>query len=163
SVRVERCGAARLKTPRTFRIETITAGTTLLRTTPTMGEFALGMFLDLSQEEMLAIRGFESRESGVEVSAPLTNGTMVTTTAGFEELLIDPNKRPDVPAPQLPFGVISAFGAPPPSGAPVQIRRERFTLVDNKLVTQSIGKTFFEARALLKPTQRIVPESEALA
>ena len=163
NIPVERFGAVRLKTAQTFRIEKITAETTVLRTTPTMGEFALGMFLDLSQEEMLASRGFEMRESGVEISTPLTNGVMVTTTGTFEELLIDPKKRPDVPPPQLTFGVVSVFGTPPPAGAPVQVRRQRFALVDNKLTPQSRGKTYFEARALLKQGLRIVPESEVVA
>jgi hypothetical protein len=162
NVPIERFGAARLRTPQTFRIEKITAGPATVRTTPTMGEFALGMFLDLSQEEMLASRGFESREAGVEISTPLTNGTMVTTVAGFEELLVDPKKRPDVPAPPLTFAVISVFGAPPPAGTAMQIRRERFVLVDRTLARQGDAKTFFEARALRQPGLLIVPESEAV-
>jgi hypothetical protein len=163
NVPIERFGTTRLGTAQSFAIESVTATATMLDTTPTMGEFALGMFLELSQEEMLAMRGFENREAGVEIQTPLTSGGMVTTEAGFEEVLVDPKKRPDAPAPQLTFGIVSVFGTLPESGTAVRIRRERFTLVDDKLVAQGGAKTFFEARALRQPGQLIVPELETVA
>lgn len=166
NVPIERFGSVRLPAPRTIRVERVMAGPTVLRTAPTMGEFALGMFLNLSQEEMLASRGYETREAGVEISRPIATATLVSTSAGFEEILLDPKKRPDVRPPVLTYAVASVFtasaGAGPATPA-VRTRRERFVLVDNALAPQGAPRTFFEARALLKPGSRIVPETEVVA
>lgn len=109
NIPIERFGTARLKAPQTFRIEGVSARTTPLRTVPMMGEFALGMFLNLSQEEMLASRGFENREAGVEIVMPLEVGAAANVGNGFEELLRDPKKRPNVADPALTFSPVSVF------------------------------------------------------
>jgi hypothetical protein len=163
NIPVERFGNVRLKNPQTFAIETIAAGTSILDTTPVAGEFALGMFLNLSQEEMLASGGYENRDAGVEILRPLTHGIAVTAETGFEELLLDPKKRPDVAPPVLTFPVFSIFATQAADPAVLQVRRERFAVVDKNLVVQATPRTFFEARALLKQGSRIVPEAEVVA
>ena len=85
---------ARLGAPQTLRIEKVAADAAALSTTPVSGEFALGMFLDLTQEEMLASRGFESRD-GQQITRPLEMGAAVDASDIFEEILLDPKQRPD--------------------------------------------------------------------
>jgi hypothetical protein len=163
NIPIQRFGSARLRSPQLIRIEKMSAGATVLRTTPLNGEFALGMFLDLSQEEMLASRGYESREAGVELSQPLQNGTLITTAAGFDEMIIDPKLRPATSPPPLPYAPVTRFTPRTPAKTRLQIRRERFAVVNDNLVTQATGKTYFEARTLLKAGLRIVPETEVVA
>jgi hypothetical protein len=119
------------------------------------------MFLELTQEEMLASRGFESRDAGVQIARPLATGAVVDTSDDFEEILLDPKKRPDTQPPVLVFTVMSAFAAAAAKPEALQMRRERFTVVDSALQPQLPGKTFFEARAAVKAGWRIVPETEA--
>lgn len=147
NIPIERFGTARLKAPQTFRIEGVSARTTPLRTVPMMGEFALGMFLNLGQEEMLASRGFENREAGVEIVMPLEVGAAANVGNGFEELLRDPKKRPNVADPALTFSPVSVFIAQEAAVSPLSVQRERFAVIDNKPVAQVRARTFFEARA----------------
>lgn len=161
NVPIERFGTVHLGAPQTVSIEAVAAGAATLATTPVSGEFALGMFLELTQEEMLASRGFESRDAGVEIARPLGTGAVVNTSDDFEEILLDPKKRPDTPPPKLVFTVMSAFAAAAAKPAALEMRRERFTVVDSALQPQVAGKTFFEARAAVQAGWRIVPETEA--
>ncbi len=161
NVSIERFGAARLDSPQTLTIESVAAGAAALSTKPVSGEFALGMFLDLTQEEMLASRGFESRDAGVEIARPLETGAVVDASDEFEEILLDPKKRPDTPPPPLVFAVMSVFAAAVEKPSALQMRRERFTVVDAALQTQIAGTGFFEARALIRSGWRVVPETEA--
>ena len=165
NVPIERFGSVRLRAPQTLRIDQIRDDVAVLTTTPVTGEFALGMFLDLSQEEMLASRGFESRDAGVEVTRPLVTGAAVNTSDDFEEILIDPRQRPATPPPVLGFAVLSVFAtsgaaAADPAREPVRVRRERFAVVNSALQLQLAGQTYFEARAALEPGLQLVPEAE---
>jgi len=161
NVPIERFGTVHLPAPQTISIESVAAGAAALATTPVSGEFALGMFLDLTQEEMLASRGFESRDAGVEIARPLEAGTVVDTSDEFEEILLDPKKRPDTPPPVLVFSILSVFAAALEKPAALQMRRERFAVVDAALEVQAADKTFFEARAAVQSGWRVVPETEA--
>jgi hypothetical protein len=161
NVPIERFEGARLGAPQTLRIEKVAAGAATLATSPVSGEFALGMFLDLTQEEMLASRGFESRDAGVQIARPLEMGAAMDASDDFEEILLDPKKRPDTPPPVLVFSVLSVFATAVEKPAALQMRRERFTVVDAALQTQAAGMTFFEARAAVQSGGRVVPESEA--
>lgn len=161
NVPIERFEGARLGAPQTLRIEKVAAGADALATTPVAGEFALGMFLELTQEEMLASRGFESRDAGFQIARPLETGAVVNTDVDFEEILLDPKKRPETEPPPLFFGVLSVFAAAAEKPAALQVRRERFTVVDAALEVQAAGLTFFEARAAIRSGLRVVPETEA--
>jgi hypothetical protein len=165
NVPIERFGALKLPGAVTLRIEGVRSGPGELRTNPLAGEFALGMFLNLTQEEMLSSRGFETRDAGVEVLRALENGDAVTASAEFEEILLDPLKRPEGPAPMtVVLGNLSVFaldGVQPVT--PVKIRRERFAVVDDGLQRQGSVRGFFEARAALRPGLRVVPEAEVVA
>jgi hypothetical protein len=56
---------------------------------------------------------------------------------------------------------MSVFAAAAERPAALQMRRERFTVVDAVLQTQAAGMTFFEARAAVRSGWRVVPETEA--
>jgi hypothetical protein len=167
NIAIQRFGSAKLGAPQTLRIDRINAGITQLNTQPVQNDFALGMFLDLSQEQMLASQGFESRDAGVEVSRPLTAGAAITTDDDFEEIVLDPKARPGQTGPIIVSTVvlkfITIFTAATPALAPAAIRRERFTLVDASLKPQKASITMFEARATIKPGWQIVPEAEAVS
>ena len=168
NVQIERFGAATLDAPMTLSIETVSALGQALPTTSVSGEFSLGMFLNLSSEEMLASRGFECRDAGVEIARPLDAGVAVTTPVDFEEIMLDPKSRP-VSGPRVPesilvLGIVRVFGTPPaPLPESVRMNRERFSIVDSSLGVKSSGHTFFEARAALKPGLMVLPDVEVMA
>ncbi|MFZ4573785.1 MAG: DUF6603 domain-containing protein, partial [Phycisphaerales bacterium] len=167
NVPIERVGAVKLPGATTLQIERVSGGpgeSGELRTIPLAGEFALGMFLNLTQEEMLASRGFETRDAGVEVVRALENGVAVTTSAEFEEILLDPLKRPEKPRPMtVVVGMLSVFARDGVRAtAPVKVRRERFAVLDEGLQARGGARGFFEARAALRPGLRVVPEAEVI-
>jgi hypothetical protein len=160
---IQRFGSVRLRAPQTIIIEHVADEATLLPTTPVQGEFALGMFLDLTQEEMLAQRGFETRDAGVEVTRPIVAGGAIDLSDEFEEILVDPKQRPATPPPVLVFEVWSVFAsiaAMAPERAPAHVRRERFAVVNAALQPLRAGQTYFEARAALADGLQLVPEGE---
>jgi hypothetical protein len=167
NIAIQRFGSTKLSAPQTLRIDRVNAGATQLSTQFVQNDFALGMFLELSQEQMLATQGFEARDAGVEVSRPLTAGLAVTTDDDFEEIMLDPKARPAQVGP-LPLSTVilkftTVFAVPGPAVGPVSIRRERFTLVDASLQPQKASITMFEARTTLKAGWQIVPEAEAVS
>jgi hypothetical protein len=167
NIAIQRFGSAKLGAPQTLRIDHINAGTTQLSTQPVQNDFALGMFLDLSQEQMLATQGFESRDAGVEISRPLTAGLAVTTDDDFEEIMLDPKARPAQAQPIAVSAIVlqltTIFTTAAPAPSPVSVRRERFTIVDAALKPQKTSITMFEARVTVKAGWHIVPEAEAVS
>jgi hypothetical protein len=162
NIPIVRFGSVRLDTPQILTLSAPNASPPLLA-----GDFALGMFLDLSQEEILSGEGFEQRDAGFEIARALSSGVPITTSDDFEEILIDPKARPAKPTGFGLSGVIVKMTtvflsstAPPPS---VSVRREKFTLVDASLNPQKTSVTMFEARTSLKPGWLVVPELEAKA
>jgi hypothetical protein len=123
------------------------------------------MFLDLSQEEQLSGEGFESRDAGLEISRVLAAGPVITTQDDFEEIMLDPMVRPVPPAGFTLSGVIlqltTVFANSTAAPTAVEIRRERFTVVDAALIPQRTAVTLFEARTSLKAGWMVVPEAEA--
>jgi hypothetical protein len=89
----------------------------------------------------------------------------VTTSAAFEEIMLDPLKRPVPPAPMtVVLGSLSVFALDGMRAvAPVKVRRERFVVVDDGLQRQGEVRGFFEARAALRPGLRVAPEAEVVA
>jgi hypothetical protein len=167
NIPIQRFGAAKLTAAQTLRIESVKAGTTTLSSPPIQNDFALGMFLDLSQEEMLSGQGFESRDAGVEISRSFDALLVITTQDDFEEIMLDPKARPENTKPIILSTVIlqmtTMFTTVNPAPTPVEVRRERFTIVDSALKPQSASITMFEARSSLKPGWRVVPEAEVVS
>jgi hypothetical protein len=165
NIAIQRFGSARLGAPQTLHIDHVKAGTTELTTQPVQNDFALGMFLDLTQEQMLATQGFETRDAGVEISRPFASGAAISTGDDFEEIMLDPKARPASPPVIVLSTVIlqmtTVFAAPAAAPAPAGIRRERFTLVDSALKPQKASITMFEARTTVQAGWHIVPEAEA--
>lgn len=166
NVPIERFGSIKLAAPQTLGIEQVRGAAGPVETRPVSGEFALGMFLELSQEEMLASRGFESRDAGVEIARAVESGAPASASTDFEEILLDPKKRPETAPPfEVVLGELSVFAvlrAGRAEAAPLQMSRERFAVVDASLSAQLEGKTFFEARAALRAGWRVVPETEVV-
>jgi hypothetical protein len=162
NIPIQRFGSVVLDAPQTLTLSATNAGPQ-----PLQNDFALGMFLDLSQEEILSGEGFESRDAGLEISRPLTAGLVVTTSDDFEEILLDPEARPAKPTGFMLTGVIvqlaSVFVSSAPAPRPVSVRGERFTVVDSTLAPQKASITMFEARTSLQARWQIVPEVEAKA
>jgi len=166
NVAIERFGTAKLDSPQTFKIETVTIAGAAAATIPLTSEFAPGMFLDFTQEEMLALHGFETLEAGVEISRPLQSGAAVSTIGEFEEIVMDPKARPaggPNPLSGLIVGALTVFTtSKQPPAKPVLVRRERFSVVDGSLQVQASGTTLFQARAALQQGWRAVPQAEAI-
>ena len=162
NIPIQRFGSVVLNAPQTLTLSAANAGPQ-----PLQNDFALGMFLDLSQEEILSGEGFESRDAGLEISRPLTAGLVVTTSDDFEEILLDPMARPAQPTGFTLTGVIAqlttVFVSLAPAPTPVSVRGERFTVVDSALTPQKASITMFEARTSLQAGWQIVPEAEAKA
>jgi hypothetical protein len=159
---IVRFGAVRLNAPQTLTLSLAAGAATTLQ-----NDFALGMFLDLSQEEQLSGEGFESRDAGLEFTRTLSAGPAITTQDDFEEIMLDPMARPAKPAGfVISVGILqlaTIFTTSSASPAAVAIRRERFTVVDATLNPQKTAVTMFEARTSLKAGWMIVPEAEVHA
>lgn len=145
-VPIERYGTQRLAAPQTFSVEQVSVGSAAPGHTPVAGEFALGMYLDLSREEQLAARGYEVRNAGFELARPLVAGTVVDTSDEYEEILLDPMKRPDE-KPVLTFPIHGVFVGLPIFAPVMQVQAERFTVVDTAMQPQAGAMGYFEARA----------------
>ncbi len=157
---IVRFGTVRLNAPQILTLTIASGPSTTLQ-----NDFALGMFLDLSQEEQLSGEGFESRDAGLEFTRVLTAGLVITTQDDFEEIMLDPMARPATP-PVFALGVgilqlSTVFAASTSAAAAVSIRRERFAIVDASLKPQKTSVTLFEARTSLQSGWMIVPEAEA--
>jgi hypothetical protein len=165
NVAIERFGTVDLDTPITLSIDHVAAGSTVFTQTTLPGEFALGMFVQMSKEEMLASRGYDSCDAGFRIQQPLHTGIAVNTNLDFEEILLDPGARPAkpiIPVSTLVLNAIQVFAAPPPPSKPLQIRRERFTVVDSSFTTQTPNQSYFHARTALRPGLRIANEAEVV-
>jgi hypothetical protein len=163
NVAIERFGTADLDTPVTLTIDHVAAGSTVFTQATLPGEFALGMFLQMSLEEMLSSRGYDSCDAGIQLQQPLHTGVSVTTKFDFEEILLDPGARPArpvIPVSPIVLGVMQVFAAPPPAPKPLRIRRERFSVVNSSFTTQTVNQSFFQARTALHPGLRIATEAE---
>ena len=150
-VPIERYGPQRLAGPQTFSVEQVTVGSVTADHTPVSGEFALGMYLDLSHEEQLAARGYEVRNAGFEVGRPLTSGTAVDASGEYEEILVDPMKRPDE-RPVLDFPVHGIFVDLPVVATALQVQGERYAVVDAAMHPHAASMGYFEARAAARAT-----------
>ena len=162
NIPIHRFGSVVLDAPQTLTLSAANAAPQ-----PLQNDFALGMFLDLSQEEILSGEGFEARDAGLEISRQLVPGPVVSTSDDFEEILLDPKARPAKPSGFAVTGVIvqlaTVFVSSPSASAPVSVRAERFTVVDAALKPQKTAVTMFEARTSLHVGWLVVPEVEAKA
>lgn len=163
NVAIDRFSSQDLDTPVTLSIDHVTSGSTTFTPASLPGEFALGMFVQLSREEMLASRGFDSCDAGIQIAQPLNSGVSAATTGDFEEILLDPGARPApsvIPNSAVVLGIIQVFATPRPLPKALQIRRERFALVDSSFTAQSPSQSLFRARAALRPGLSIATEAE---
>ena len=149
-VPIERFGTQRLGGPQTFTVEQVRIGTSTPTHDPVTGEFALAMYLDLSHEEQLAARGYEVRNAGFSLDRPLVAGTAVDTSDDYEEILVDPRRRPDTPPPVLDFPVFTVFRGAVLANA-LQVQGERYAVVDAGMNPHAASMTYFEARAAARP------------
>jgi hypothetical protein len=150
-VPIERYGAQRLAGPQTFTVEQVTIGSVTPVHTPVPGEFALGMYLDLSREEQLAARGYEVRDAGFELPRPLVAGTTIDTSDEYEEILLDPLKRPDQP-PVLTFPNTGIFVGVLLAEAVLRVEGERYAVVDaSTMQPHATAMGYFDARAAARP------------
>ena len=108
------------------------------------------MYLDLSHEEQLAARGYEVRNAGFSLDRPLVAGTAVDTSDDYEEILVDPRRRPDTPPPVLDFPVFTVFRGAVLANA-LQVQGERYAVVDAGMNPHAASMTYFEARAAARP------------
>ena len=159
---IVRFGSVKLNAPQTHRLTAANASPQALQ-----NDFALGMFLDLSQEEQLSGEGFEPRDAGLEVSRPLASGQAIPTSDDFEEIMLDPMARPAKPLGLVLSGVIvkmtTVFVPAAAAPQPVAVGQERFTVVDESLNPQKTSVTMFEARTSLRAGWLVVPDAEAKA
>ena len=91
------------------------------------------------------------RNAGFEVGRPLTSGTGVDTSDDYEEILLDPMKRPDE-RPVLDFPNVGIFVGLPILAAALQVQGERYAVVDAAMHPQAASMTYFEARAAARTT-----------
>ncbi len=159
-VAVERYGAQRLVAPQTFDVEQVTVGSATPDRSAATGEFALGMYLDLSREEQLAARGYERRDAGFVLTRPLESGAAVDAADDYEEILLDPQQRPDQPV-ILAFPVLAVFSAVAAPPVAMRVESERYAVVDAAMQPQAGAMGYFEARAAARAGGLgIVPQFE---
>ena len=90
--------------------------------------------------------GYEVRNAGFELPRPLVAGTTVDTSDEYEEILLDPLKRPDEP-PMLTFPILQVFVPSSRPTATLRVEGERYAVVDSAMQPQAASMSYFEARA----------------
>ncbi len=99
NVTIDLFGAQRIATPRAFTVEAAPIGGTPLARTVRVGEFAPGLYFDMTQDEALRAPVVVQHDNGFEFALPLQGGAARDVDEDWEEVVIDPHY---VPLPTVP-------------------------------------------------------------
>ena len=127
-VTIELLGAQRLAQPRAFGI-TLTGASGAPQRTARLGEFAPGLYFDMTHDEALRAPVSVQHDNGFELQWPLRAGATRDVTDDWEEIIVDPAYVPPPTAPGTPVRgqlvrgdlLSTAFVAAPPP-PPVVVR-----------------------------------------
>ncbi len=171
---VTRCGSASLPAPTVFTIEPVAAQGAIWQRRGVDGEFAPGLYVELSQEESLSAASFVSMPAGFAIDRPFERGASVDSSLDYELVIIDSaNPKPTVdPKRKFPAAVIDAAFQCAPSLAessrrsaarPVALSSDRFAIVTASLAPVAVSLDYLQALAGVRSgaAQRLVPAVEA--
>jgi hypothetical protein len=133
-VPIELYGMQRLAQPTSIRMTVAPIGGTAPAVAPRVGEFAPGLYFDLTSQEDLRAPVTVQHESGFELSMPLRAGASVDVAEDWEEVIVDPEYVPEPAAPDAPqrFVVRAEFLADAitakPAPRPVTVRAIRYRI-----------------------------------
>jgi hypothetical protein len=171
---VTRCGAASLPAPTVFTIEPVAAPGALWQRRSVNGEFAPGLYVELSQEESLSSASFASMPAGFAIDRPFERGASVDCSLDYELTIIDSAnpKTTVVPKRRFTAAVLDAAFQCAPSLAqssrrslarPVAVSSDRFAILTASLVPVASSLDYLQAVAGVRSgaAQRLVPAVEA--
>jgi hypothetical protein len=94
---ITRCGSAALPAPTIFTIEPIRGAGSRWSPRPVNGEFAPGLYVELSQEESLSATSFVAMPAGFAIDRPFQTGAAIELTLDYEQVVLDSaNPEPTV-------------------------------------------------------------------
>ncbi len=162
-VAIDRFAGVTFETSQTFHIEPITTG---LEIAPVAEDFAIGQYLDLSDDEMLGGAMFEKWTAGFALKLPYDPAEASSVLLDCEELIRDPEApRERHPHGPLDFAAIaghfSRFSEVEPPPKPIQLHALEYAVLDNALAPREAGLNFAQARALALSGDRVFAELAA--
>jgi hypothetical protein len=99
NVTIDLFGMQRLAEPKAMRIEVGPLGSTNLRLEARQGEFAPGLFFEMSEQEVMRAPVVVSHDAGFEVSLPLRGGAAREVDDDWDDVVVDPQYVPPPAAP----------------------------------------------------------------
>lgn len=161
---IDRLAGAAFDTPQTFIVDAVTVGATSLANVPILEDFAIGQYLDLSDDEMLGGAMFERWTAGFALDLPFEEAEAASVSLDPEELIRDPEKPPE-PRSLLDFAEIadrlSRFAAVIEPPRPIRLTQPRYRLLDDHLQLKQDGLNLAQARATRRGSDRIAIELAA--
>jgi len=174
---VTRCGSASLTGPTVFTVEPQRSASAGWAPRSVDGEFAPGLYVDLSPEEGLSATSFVPMPAGFTIDRPFDLGAAADQSLDYELVVVDsanPPPPPHFPRPVVTFATevsqASAECAPSVrdrtrfSGArPVSMGIDTFAVVDSSLAAIVRATDFLDALGQVRAsgdTQLVVPAVE---
>jgi hypothetical protein len=103
NVEIDLFGMQRLAAPRVLRVDVAPLGGLALQTKVRVGEFAPGLFFEMTQQEALRAPVVVSHDAGFEIQLPLAAGAVRAVDDDWEDVIVDPAYvPPDPSAPTRP-------------------------------------------------------------
>ena len=102
NVEIDLFGMQRLATPKVLRIDVAPLGSLALQTKVRVGEFAPGLFFEMTQQEALRAPVSVSHDAGFEIELPLAGGAARAVEDDWEDVVVDPAYVPPDPSPTQP-------------------------------------------------------------
>jgi len=172
---IARVGSAPLAAPATFTIEPVRPADARWERSTAVGEFAPGLYVDLSEEESLSVTSFVPMPAGFVIERPLDAGPSIELDTEHELVVIDSANPVQVPKTGTRFGavVMGALAECAPANRepsrrsaarPLTMRGDKFAVVTETLAPVAASVDYLEAVARVRAsgdTQRIVSAVEA--
>lgn len=172
---ITRVGAAALPTPATFTIEPVRPAGARWERRAVVGEFAPGLYVDLSEEESLSVTSFVPMPAGFVIERPFDSGPSIELDTQHELIVIDSANPAPVPKTPTRFGalVMGALAECAPAARessrrstarPLTMRSDKLAVVTETLAPVAVSVDYLEAIARVRVSgdrQRIVSAVEA--
>ena len=175
---VTRCGSASLSGPTVFTVEPQRPATAAWTSRSVDGEFAPGLYVDLSPEEGLSASSFVPMPAGFTFERPYAMGTAAEQSLDYELVVVDsanPRPPPHVPRPIVTFAseVTQASAECAPSVrdrarfstlSPVRMGIDAFAVIDATLTPVVSSTDYLDAIGRAHTggdTQLVIPAVEA--
>lgn len=175
---ITRCGSATLSGPTVFTVEPQRPASAAWTSRSVDGEFAPGLYVDLSPEEGLSASSFVPMPAGFTIERPYATGAAAEQSLDYELVVVDSANPP--PAPQVPRPIVtfasevfqaSADCAPSvrdrarfAAVSPLSMGIDAFAVVDSSLAPVVTSTDYLDAIAQVRASgdaQLVVPAVEA--